>query len=196
MHSPLTKLALSFMLIGSILISEAQEEGPLHLVISKVGNRVAVYGTDEESKFTLMAEIQGALNFSLNGDFEKAEIVSAATVAPDGKTYELKAIGEQPPAMAGNLMRFLSITHGDAHTDFSIGKWKVTVKFKVDGKEYIHEAEYLVTWRKPDEGIWQNQHWANESPAEQGGAGQPATRSESKPEGGDKPQPESERRSR
>lgn len=31
---------------------------------------------------------------------------------------------------------------------------------------------------------------------EQGGAGQPATRSESKPEGGDKPQPESEERSR
>lgn len=34
------------------------------------------------------------------------------------------------------------------------------------------------------------------TPAEQGGTGQPATRSESKPEDGDKPQPEAERRSR
>lgn len=35
-----------------------------------------------------------------------------------------------------------------------------------------------------------------ESKVEQGGAGQPATRSESKPDGADKPQPESEGRSR
>lgn len=156
------------MLIGSIAIAKAHDEGPLHLVISKVGNRIATYGNDEDIKFTMMAEIQGALNFSLNGDFKTAEIVSAATVAPDGKTYELKAIGEQPPAMAGNLMRFLRITHGDAHTNFSIGKWKVTVKFKVDGDEYTHEAEYLVTWRKPEEGIWEMQQWANESEAESG----------------------------
>jgi len=67
-------------------------------------------------------------------------------------------------------------------------------KFKVDGQVYDHKATYLVTWRKPEEGIWQGQHLANESPAEEAGTGQPATRPEPKPEGGDKPQPEAQGR--
>jgi hypothetical protein len=146
----------------------AQKEAPLHLVISEVGNRMVTYGTEDEPGFTLMAEIANALNFSLRGDFSKAEILSASTVAPDGKTYQLKAIGEHPPAGPGTLLQFLFIVYGDAHSGFSIGKWDVTIKFKVDGQEYDHKATYLVTWRKPEEGIWQHQHWANESPAESG----------------------------
>lgn len=144
----------------------AQEERPLHLVISEVGNRMVTYGTEDEAGFTLMAEIANALNFSLRGEFANAEIVSASTVAPDGKTYQLKTIGEQPPARPGTLLQFLYIVYGDAHTGFSIGKWDVIIKFTVDGKEYDHKATYLVTWRKPEEGIWQGQRWANESPAE------------------------------
>ncbi|HEY8904127.1 MAG TPA: hypothetical protein VIM48_10475, partial [Chthoniobacterales bacterium] len=158
--------------------------------------RIVTYGTENKTGFTLMAEIASALNFSLRGGFSKAEIVSASTVAPDGKTYQLKAIGEQPPARPGTLLQFLSIVYGDAHTGFSIGKWEVTIKFKVDGKEYTHKATYLVTWRKPEEGIWQGQHWANESPAEQGGADQPATAPKSKSEGIKKPKPEPDARPR
>jgi hypothetical protein len=146
----------------------AQKEAPLHLVISEVGNRIVTYGTEDEPRFTLMAEISNALNFSLRGDFTKAEILSASTVAPDGKTYQLKAIGEHPPACLGTLLQFLFIVYGDAHTGFSIGKWDLTIKFKVDGQDYDHKTTYLVTWRKPEEGIWQGQHWANESPAESG----------------------------
>ncbi len=141
----------------------AQDEGPLHLVVSKVGNRMVFYETDDETTFTLMAEITGKLNFGVRGDFDKAEIVNASTVASDGKTYTLEAIGEQPRPFRGGLMRFLSVTHGDAHSEFSIGKWSVIIRFKVDGVEYTHAADYLITWRKADEGIWQNQQWANEA---------------------------------
>ncbi|MDP0492603.1 MAG: hypothetical protein Q7Q71_16270 [Verrucomicrobiota bacterium JB023] len=167
MNARLISTIVAFTLFASVADVQAQDEGPLHLVVSKAGNSVATYGTDDEILFTLMAEIEGSLNFSLSGDFKKAEIVDASTVAPDGKVYQLKAVGEQPPARPGNLMKFLRVTHGDAYTDFSIGRWKVTVNFKVDDEAYTHKADYLITWRKPDHGIWGMQHWANETIAEQ-----------------------------
>jgi len=46
-----------------------------------------------------------------------------------------------------------------------------------------------------DPAVWIETYMKNKKP-EQGGSGQPATRPESKSEGGDKPQPESEGRSR
>ena len=188
-------IAMSSLLSSAIVLAE--EDAPLHLVISKVGNKIATYGTKDEPAFMLMAEIQNSLVFSIQGDFEKAEIVSASTVAPDGKTYQLKAIGEQQPDSPGTVLKYLYVTHGEAHTGFSIGKWKVDIKFNVDDKPYAHTADYLITWRKPDEGIWGGQYWANESKeAEQAGTGQPATSPESKSEGSQKPQPESEGRSR
>jgi hypothetical protein len=154
-------LAVAFALI---LSAHAQDEvKPLHLVISKVGNKMALYNKGKELKFTMMAEIQDCLNFSLNGEFTKAKIEKATVVAPDGKTYELAALGEQPPASEGNLLQFLWIQFGDAHTGFSIGSWKVQIKFQVDGASYEHEADYLVTWRKPGDGIWGGSLWANES---------------------------------
>ena len=147
-----------------ILSAHAQEEvKPLHLVISKVGNKMVLYNKGKELSFTMMAEIQDSLNFSLNGEFTKAKIDKATVVAPDGNTYELAALGEQPPAREGNLMKFLWIQFGEAHTGFSVGRWKVKIKFQVDGASYEHEASYLVTWRKPGDGIWGNQQWANES---------------------------------
>ncbi len=121
-----------------------------------------------------MAEIEGSLNFSLRGEFKHAEIVSASTVAPDGKTYELKVVGEHPPIRPGFLFQFLRISYGEAHPDFSIGKWKVVVTFKVDNEEFRHEAEHLVTWRKPDAARGM-QEWVQETQAEPGGAGQSAT---------------------
>lgn len=110
-----------------------------------------------------MAEIQGKLNFSLRGDFSKAHIVSASVIAPDGKGYDLKPIGKQPPAATGMFVRFLSISNGNGFGDFSIGSWMVNIKFDVDGKRYQHSGKYLVTWRKPEEGIWGMQHWANQT---------------------------------
>ncbi len=170
----INSIALLIMLMCPAKLC-AQDEGPLHLVVSKVGNSMVTYTSEGEVLFTLMAEIGGSLGFSLNGDFAKAEIIRASTVAPDGNSYQLETIGEQPPARPGNVMRFLHIVHGDAHTGFSIGKWKVTVEFKVDGEAYTHEADYLVTWRKPNDGIWGMQRWANESATKQDDTDKPAT---------------------
>jgi hypothetical protein len=60
--------------------------------------------------------------------------------------------------------------------------------------ERSYSEEWVSQWRKK----WSENPNANEesSNAEQGSAGQPATRSESDSEGSDKPQPESEGRSR
>ena len=146
------------------LSAHAQEEvKPLHLVISKVGNKMAHYNKGKELKFTMMAEIQVCLNFSLNGEFTKAKIEKATVIAPDGKNYELAALGEQPPAGEGSVTQFLWIQFGDAHAGFSVGSWKVKIKFQVVGASYEHEADYLITWRKPEDGIWGGQQWANES---------------------------------
>ena len=163
------------------------DKTPLHLVISKVGNRMATYKTENGSEFTLMAEIEGVLNFSLRGDFKKAAIIEASALAPDGKRYPLSTAGEQPPAFGGGLLQFLSIKSGDAYADFSIGEWNVTIKFKVDGKAYTHNCKYLITWRNPQDGIWGGQHWANDSEAEQAGADQPATKPAEKPPVKDQP---------
>ncbi len=122
-----------------------------------------MFNKGDELHFTLMAEIGSCLNFSLNGEFEKASIEKARVVAPDGKTYDLEALGEQTPDRDGNFGRFLWIKFGEAQTGFSIGRWKVKVDFTVDGKSHTHEAEYYITWRKPDDGIWGNQSWANEA---------------------------------
>ena len=37
------------------------------------------------------------------------------------------------------------------------------IKFEVDGASHEHETDYLITWRKPGDGIWGGQQWANES---------------------------------
>jgi hypothetical protein len=212
---PLYNIAISLLI--STVAAIAQEKAPLHIVISEVGNKMMNYGTKEKPAFRLMAEIEDSMVFSLRGDFKKVEILSATTVAPDGKIYQLKAVGEQPEDSPGNVLKFLYVSHGDNHTGFSIGNWKVDIKFMVDDKPYAHMANYLVTWRKREDGIWQGKQWVNESKqslkelgfdadgtplqprikeAEQGGTGQPATRPESMPEGSDKPQPEAEGRSR
>ncbi len=53
---------------------------------------------------------------------------------------------------------------------------------KIYAEQALHPERFLVLRRDAN--------------AQQGGAGQPATRAESEPEGGDKPQPEAEGRSR
>jgi hypothetical protein len=112
-------LAVAFVLI---LSAHAQDEvKPLHLVISKVGNKMALYNKGKELKFTMMAEIQDCLNFSLNGEFTKAKIEKATVVAPDGKTYELAAVGEQPPASEGNLTQFIGSSLVMLTPDFRLG---------------------------------------------------------------------------
>jgi hypothetical protein len=164
--------------------ADAQDKvtGPLHLVVSEVGNCIVEYGKGDDLEFTVMAEIGSSLNFSVRGDFKSAKIEKASVIAPDGKTYELAALGEQPPNGPGNLRKFLSIKFGEAQSGFSIGRWKVRIEFMVDGKTYNHKAEYLVTWRKPGQGIWGRQEWANDSKdAEQAGADQPATKPADKP---------------
>ncbi|MEM1085897.1 MAG: hypothetical protein AAGI48_17440 [Verrucomicrobiota bacterium] len=165
--------SLVLLVSGTSSIRGQEEGGPLYLVISEVGNKLAMYGDEDELRFTLMAEIEGKLGFSLSGRFEEAEIIEASTVAPDGDTYKLKAVGNQPRADRGLLTRHLSVAYGDTYTDFSIGSWKVVIRFKIDGHEYTHQADYLITWRKPDEGIWGMQKWVNVSlDPEEGVAGE------------------------
>ncbi len=134
---------------------------PLHLVKSDVGNSLVLYHEEGELDFGLLVEIQGSLNFSVSGKFKKAEIVKASTVAPDGKRYALEALGEQPQLPQGSYMRFLSIKFGNTYSRFSIGKWEIEIVFKIDGEEYTHRSNHLVTWRKPG-GMWEDQEWVNE----------------------------------
>lgn len=119
-----------------------------------------------DEKFTLMAEIEGKLNFSLRGSFDKANIITASAIAPDGKKYTLEDPGGQPPTRKGMFFRFLAISNGNGYSDFSIGTWKVDIKFNVDGKKYEYTNSYLITWRKLDEGIWGRQFWANQEKEE------------------------------
>lgn len=157
----LFNIAISSLITAAVVLAE--EEAPLHLVVSDVGNKMMNYGTNEKPAFRLMAEIEDSLVFSLRGDFKKVEILSASTVAPDGKIYQLKAVGEQRIDSPGNVLKFFYVTIGKTHTGFSIGKWKVEIKFMVDDKPYAHMADYLITWRKPEDGIWQGKRWVNET---------------------------------
>jgi hypothetical protein len=152
-------------------VPDDRDSKPLHLVLSKVGDRMAMVNDEDGNPyFTMMAEIQGRLNFSLNGEFKEASVVKASALAPDGKTYELAAFGEQDPPKPGTFLRKLQIKHGERHADFSIGNWKVSVEFKVDDKVYTHGCDYLVTWRRPEDGGWDNMAWVNDAPdLEEGG---------------------------
>lgn len=140
-NMPISPNAKSPEKVDNVHEENGEDSRPLHLVLSKVGNRIVEYNKGGEPNFTLMAEIQGSLNFSLRGEFKEAEILKATVIGPDGKTYELAAFGEQPQSKEGMLLQF-----------------------KVDGETYNHKAEYQVTWRRPQDGIWEKQRWANEPP--------------------------------
>jgi hypothetical protein len=157
-------ILLSFLLL--LLPLSAAEVELLHLVTRTSSKLTTTKPEAENLPFGLMAEIEGSVNFSLRGNFKKAEIVEASTIAPDGKKYDLEAMLDGPPAFQGGLLVFLQIKHGERKNDFSIGSWQVTVKFKVDDELYQYSANYLITWRKPEEGIWGMQHWANQNKAE------------------------------
>lgn len=96
---------------------------------------------------------------------------------------------------------------GEVDGDVVVAFREATTFSKVGGEALnTFNAKVLMVWRKDDKGtyrIWDSialefaeaVKKPNKS-GQQGGAGQPATRPESKSEGGDKPQPVSEERSR
>ncbi len=162
----LRPLILTLLTISLVPLSAGEEE-LLHLVTRTNSTLTTTKPGADDIPFGLMAEIGGSVNFSLRGNFKKAEIVEATTLAPDGRKYNLVAMPDGPPPFQGRLLAFLQIKHGDQRNDFSIGNWKVTVKFKVDDELYKYSANYLITWRKPEEGIWGMSLWANQNRTEQ-----------------------------
>jgi hypothetical protein len=73
-----------------------------------------------------------------------------------------------------------------------IGLFKVTIKGQEEG--FIETVpQWVLPWKRYD---WSIHDQAHPNDTEQAGTGQPATRLVIKPEGGDKPQPEAEGRSR
>lgn len=157
------RLTLILNLLTLFLVPLSAGEGEqLHLVTRTNSTLTTTKPEADDIPFGLMAVIEGSVNFSLRGNFKKAEIVEATTLAPDGKKYDLEAMPDGPPPFPCSLLVFLQIKHGEKRNDFSIGNWKVTVKFKVDDELYQYSANYLITWRKPEEGIWGMSHWANQ----------------------------------
>ncbi|NWK57739.1 hypothetical protein HW115_19125 [Verrucomicrobiaceae bacterium N1E253] len=163
MHRHLISLFSLFILASSL---SAHEVELLHLVTRTSSELTSKKTKVEKAPFGLMAEIEGAVNFSLRGEFKSAKIIEASTVAPDGNKYNLEAMPDGPPSFHGELLSFLKIKHGERRNDFSIGSWKVTVKFEVDGEVYMYVANYLISWRKP-ESKWGMQQWVNQKNVEQ-----------------------------
>jgi hypothetical protein len=106
------------------------------------------------------------------------------------------------PATQAELERY---QHGETGFRVRINLYRDGKKreFKIDPKSnelwelvIIKNDAIEVARAEPFEGVEYPATITLKKKVEQGGAGQPATRSESDSEGGDKPQPESERRSR
>jgi hypothetical protein len=213
---PVLYIALASLLItGSGRAGDEETTVTPHLVVCQNGERTAKVDLGRGELTYVTADIEGLLNLSVRGDFKAVKVLQASVSAPDGKTYSLRTQGEQPPSHPGTFVGFFGIEHEGVINEFSIGHWKVRMSIDLDGQILSYEPDFLVTWRVIG-GMWGEQHWANDdstappqknvrrapayegdfNQAEQGGAGQPATRPEPKSEGGDKPQPEAEGRSR
>jgi hypothetical protein len=74
---------------------------------------------------------------------------------------------------------------------FRVGRWKTTIR------DHYKENHPFIEVSQAREVSYEDAAWkTRKAEGEQAGTGQPATRPESKPEGGNKPQPEAEGRSR
>ena len=213
---PALCITIACLLANSLGCADDEEVAVTpHLVVCQNGERTAKVDLGRGELTYVTADIEGLLNLSVRGDFKAVKVLQASVIAPDGKTYSLRTQGEQPPSHPGTFVGFFGIEHDGVINEFSIGHWKVRMSIDLDGQILSYEPDFLVTWRVIG-GMWGEQHWANDdstapplkqirrqpayegnfNQAEQGGAGQPATRPESKSEGSDKPQSKSEGRSR
>jgi hypothetical protein len=179
------------------------------LVLNTTKNRIQTVDLGNGKTARIVCEIANTLNFSIKGDFKSLEFGHTWISRPDARNSRLEALGEQPPKKAGDRVIVFTPIHAGRPVAFSIGSWTATIPFTVDGREFEYTATFLIRLQDPDERNirqrWLNAQVPSHIPtytppenqqAEQVGTGQPATRPESKSEGGDKPQPEAEGRSR
>ena len=176
-RSPLIAIALLFLSVHAHATSTIPFKGS-KITIEFPHGRKAVFTLNQASRY------------------ETPQIIGVQFVFSNGKTADV-------PQGELNGIKLIDVLNTEIETLVEEGSWALTVRIENQRKipnrvadDWVvfifKDYKYTSKWLELNE----DRNAPNKKAAEQAGTGQPATRPESKSEGGDKPQPEAEGRSR